>query len=71
MNEYASINVRLSRTEFERLSATAQRELRHPRDQARYLLRLALGLVEEQETRSRGAVDSDAIRSLAMEEARK
>jgi len=46
MNEYAGINVRLSRTEFERLSATAQRELRHPRDQARYLLRLALGLVD-------------------------
>lgn len=66
MNEYAGINVRLSRTEFERLSATAQRELRHPRDQARYLLRLALGLVEQpQETRSRGVVDPEQAHAAA------
>jgi len=42
------------------LSATAQRELRHPRDQARYLLRLALGLVDHpHENANRGAMDSD------------
>lgn len=56
MNEYVGINVRLSRGEFERLSAQAQRDLRHPRDQARYLLRLALGLADPEETRNRGAV---------------
>jgi hypothetical protein len=44
MNEFAGVNIRLSREEFERLRDTAQRDLRHPRDQARYLLRLALGL---------------------------
>ena len=44
MKEYAGINVRLSREEFDRLCETAQRDMRLPRDQARYLLRLALGL---------------------------
>jgi hypothetical protein len=44
MSESAGENIRLSREEFERLSAIAHRDLRHPRDQARYLLRLALGL---------------------------
>lgn len=46
MSEYAGINLRLSRDEFERITAIARRELRTPRDQARYLLRQALGLTE-------------------------
>lgn len=63
MNEYAGINVRLSRGEFERLSAAAQRDLRHPRDQARYLLRLALGLTDVHENANRGAMDFDPQRA--------
>lgn len=44
MNEYRRIYVPLSQEEFFALSASAQYELRHPRDQARAILRHALGL---------------------------
>lgn len=68
MNEYAGVNVRLSREEFERLAHTANRDLRHPRDQARYLLRLALGLTDGQQPApmtDRGAQELDPQRAAA------
>lgn len=42
MNRGLSVNVPMERYELEALVAAAQRDLRHPRDQARYLLRVAL-----------------------------
>ncbi|MDI9547708.1 MAG: hypothetical protein QM346_08900 [Chloroflexota bacterium] len=65
MNEYAGLNIRLSRGEFERLSAMAQRDLRHPRDQARYLLRQALSAEADDAMKNanRGAVDVEAQRA--------
>lgn len=42
MSRRSTINVPLEQTELEALVATARLELRHPRDQARYLLRRAL-----------------------------
>lgn len=42
MSRQSTINVPLERSELEALIATARLELRHPRDQARYLLRRAL-----------------------------
>lgn len=46
MNEYRRIYVPLSKEEFVTLQGIASNEYRHPRDQARYLLRQALGLTE-------------------------
>lgn len=65
MAEYAGINLRLSRDEFERLTSAAQRELRHPRDQARMLLRQALGLTPDANhtNANRGAKVSQAQRA--------
>ena len=37
-----SINIALTEQEFDALYAASQRELRHPRDQAHYLLRTLL-----------------------------
>lgn len=42
MSRQSTINVPLEKSELEALIATARLELRHPRDQARYLLRRAL-----------------------------
>lgn len=44
MNRYRSINIRLDQSELDALLAAAESELRHPRDQARLILRTALGL---------------------------
>lgn len=41
-DRYTRITVPLSQVEFEALKASAQRDYRHPRDQARYLLHLVL-----------------------------
>lgn len=66
MSEYAGLSIRLSRREFERLIELAQRDLRHPRDQAVYLLRQAMvsdaGDVPE-ENANRDAMDSDPQRA--------
>ena len=43
---YSRITVSLSREELNALRAAADRDFRHPRDQARYLVRQALGLAE-------------------------
>ena len=43
-NQYTRITVPLSREEFDALAYAAGSGYRHPRDQARYLLRGALGL---------------------------
>lgn len=49
---YTRITVPLSYNEFVALSQSAQCDLRHPRDQARHILRQALGLTEtEQESK--------------------
>jgi len=53
------ISVPMTIEEREALRAYAKREMRQPQAQARYLLRLALGLVEQPETRNRGAVDPE------------
>jgi len=42
------ISVPVTVAERELLQADAQREMRHPRDHARYLLRHAMGLTDEQ-----------------------
>lgn len=42
MDSTSRITVSLSRAELEALISNAQRDYRHPRDQARYLLRRAL-----------------------------
>jgi hypothetical protein len=41
-DQYTRITVPLSREEFSALQASAQQEYRHPRDQARFLLRSIL-----------------------------
>lgn len=67
MNEYAGVNIRLSREEYSQLTQQAQRELRHPRDHARYLLRQALGLTSEdvlpQQAHNRAGAVSQAVPS--------
>lgn len=47
---YTRIYVPLGRDEFIALRESAENSYRHPRDQARYLLRLALGLEDTRET---------------------
>lgn len=44
MKAYTSIMLPLGKDEFFALRENADREYRHPREQARYLLRVALGL---------------------------
>lgn len=44
MNRYRSINIRLDQSELDALVAAAESELRNPRDQARLILRNALGM---------------------------
>jgi hypothetical protein len=44
---YTRITVPLSREELNALRDAADREYRHPRDQARYLVRQALGLADK------------------------
>lgn len=44
---YSRITVPLSREELNALREAADRDFRHPRDQARYLVRQALGLVDK------------------------
>lgn len=56
------INVKLSREECAALIHEAQRNLRPPRDHARYLLRQALGLTETVEEKSFQNANSDAVR---------
>ena len=47
MPEHRRITVPLGKDEWDVLSQTADRDYRHPREQARYLLRVALGLPTE------------------------
>ncbi len=44
MRELTRVAIPLSKDEFLALQERASQEYRHPRDQARYLLRAALGL---------------------------
>ena len=44
LNQHTRITVPLSRDEFEALRDNAVRDYRNPRDQARFILRKALGL---------------------------
>ena len=71
MSEYTRITVPLSQAEFVALRDKAEREYRHPRDHARYLLREALGLpvvnIQPQPNTNRGAMDSDAQRTTIAE----
>ena len=46
MNEVTRVSVPMTCEEREALKRMARIQLRHPRDQARYLLRAALGLTE-------------------------
>ncbi len=59
------ISVPMTIEEREALRAYAKREMRQPQEQARYLLRLALGLAEQPETRNRGAMDCDPQHAAA------
>lgn len=56
MNRYRSINIRLEQRELDALVMVAQNELRHPRDQARYILLKSLGLAEKPPAKHNGAV---------------
>jgi hypothetical protein len=40
------INITLDDAEYDALQKFSRNEMRHPRDQARYMLRVALGLIE-------------------------
>lgn len=51
------ISVPLTHDEFTALSSAATRELRAPRDQARFILRQALGLTNEQKNNA-GAIQA-------------
>lgn len=54
------LSIVLTEQEGEILMAAAARECRRPQDQARYLLRLALGLADRsEENANRGAVDPE------------
>ena len=46
MTRFTRIIVPLGKDEFQALRELSAREYRHPRDQARYLLRQALGLTD-------------------------
>lgn len=63
--EYRRIYLPLGRAEFIALQEQAQREMRHPRDHARFLLRAVLLDDAPEETRNRDAVGSDAQRVAA------
>ncbi len=62
----------MSNDEWLRLSRTAEEECRHPRDHARYLLRRALGLTNEQSTVSEmqndagGHIRQDLVTSAVL-----
>lgn len=58
MNDVTRINVPLSKDEFIALRDVALKEYRHPRDHARYLLRMALGLAEEPATNKHNRADA-------------
>jgi hypothetical protein len=64
------INIPVTNEELEALQSFAQRDLRHPRDQARYLLRAGLGLtgndVQPSPNANRVAVDSEAQRDAVL-----
>ena len=47
MTQFTRITVPLGKEEFNALREISDREYRHPRDQARHLLRCALGLVTD------------------------
>ena len=69
MNEFTRITVPLSRSEFVALRDMAGSEYRHPREQARYLLRAALGVTNDnispQQKVNRGAKELEAQRAAA------
>lgn len=50
MEELTRMTVPLSNAEKQALIRIAEAELRHPRDQARVMLRRALGLTNDEET---------------------
>lgn len=54
MTQFTRITVPLGKDEFFALRENADREYRHPREQARYLLRLALGLADPNKHESAG-----------------
>jgi hypothetical protein len=60
----------LNELEASRLRSIAQSSLRQPRDQARFILRQALGITEmgqlSQEMPNRGAMDSDPQHAAAV-----
>jgi hypothetical protein len=53
------ISVPVTIAEREELQADAQRQMRHPREHARYLLRQALGIAEVQQVESSDNAQSD------------
>lgn len=64
--ETLQVTITLDGTETALLRQAAMRELRRPREQARFLLRQALlAATDNPETRNRGAMDSDPQRAAA------
>lgn len=55
MNYHTRITVPLSKQEFEALYQSARTDYRHPREQARYILRLALLGEQTQESKNPSA----------------
>lgn len=58
-DQYTRITVPLSKQEFTALQASAQQEYRHPRDQARFLLRSIL--LRDQSTNDNRLAPMDQI----------
>lgn len=60
MSDYVRMTIAIPKDAYARLRDLAQRDMRQPRQQAHWLLYQSLGLVDlPQETRNRGAMDSD------------
>lgn len=56
MRDYTRITVALSKDEFTALRETAAKEYRHPREQARWLLRQVLGIAEHPVTETQNGI---------------
>lgn len=66
MTGYTRITVPMSKEEFFALQRIASKEYRHPRDHARYLLRMALGLTQQEPTNDKSANTLTGAGALAI-----
>lgn len=57
------ITIPVSTEELEALRKLADRDMRHPRDQARYILRRGLGLLGERQRDSKQNEDKELVKA--------